>query len=155
MKRILVLALALTLLLLCACNENTVPVYTPTEVEAPTESTAPPETTEAQGETVYTPKGERLIHLSQNYYMGDKYYIANNTLDFYDPKEDRSRPFCSKKNCPHVDENCNAWLGLNADGLFFAVDGDLLYCVVGNTNKVGNHTDLEFYTMKCYILTMI
>ncbi len=153
MKRFFILTLAMALLLLCACDGTRVPVYEPSDTELPSQtedSSIPPDTTEHQPIYTVTPIKEmgRLLRLTRFHYFGEQYCSSSNKIQGYDPELDKWQTLCTKENCPHVDENCNAWLGLDSNGLYFAVEDDMAYCVYGTSNQGSSYLlDMEFFTL--------
>lgn len=146
MKRTLVLILALNLLLLCACDGKKVPAYEAPSTQAPS-STEPTEPVSISTDLSYVSAGEPMLRLTRYYHYGERCISAFGKLQSYDPQLDKWQDLCDKENCPHADENCNAWLGLDVNGLYFAEKGNTLYCIYGTTNDYGNLTDLEFFTL--------
>ena len=147
MKRILVLILVLSLLLLCACDRTKVPPYEAPPEEVPTSSEAPTAPSATSTALTYEPTEENMLRLTRYYHYGERCISAFDKLQSYDPQLDKWQDLCDKENCPHADENCNAWLGLDVNGLYFAEKGNTLYCIYGTTNDYGNLTDLEFFTL--------
>ena len=149
MKRVFILTLVL-MLLLCACDGTKVPVYEPSDTELPSqtqESSTQPDTVESQPSIIYSPVEEELLRLTRFYYFGEQYCSPSDKMQGYDPELDKWQTLCTKENCPHVDENCNAWLGLNCNGLYFAVEDNMAYCVYGTQNISGYLLDMEFFTL--------
>lgn len=147
MKPILVLMLVLSLLLLCACDGIKVPVHeaASSETTASSEASVTPATTSTA--LTYEPTGKNLLRLTRFYHCGEEYVSAFDKLQSYDPQLDKWQTMCNKENCPHVDENCDAWLGLDVNSLYFAAEEGIAYCVYGPANDYGNLTELEFFTL--------
>lgn len=150
MKRFFALLLLLVLLL-CACDGTKVPVYEPSEGERTSqteESSVPVQTTENPQAYLHSPSGEKLLRLTRFYSFGEQYCTSGNTLQSYDPELDRWQTLCGKENCPHVDENCNAWIGFDFNGLYFAVEDNMAYCIYGTSNQGSSYLlDMEFFTL--------
>lgn len=149
MKRVFILTLVL-MLLLCACDGTKVPAYEPSDTELPSqtqESSTQPPATETPAANIYSPVEEKLLRLTRFRYFGEQYCSPWDKLQGYDPELDKWQTLCTKENCPHVDENCNAWLGLDSNGLYFAVEDNMAYCVNGTQNISGYLLDMEFFTL--------
>lgn len=160
MKRIFLLVLTLSLLLLCACDGSTVPVYdSPSVMPPPTEEVHASETLPLKiavddssfisdlSEVTTKGKDDTILRLMRQFYVGADGLWANpETLSIYDRQRDCFTSGCQKKNCPHVDENCGAWLG-DSNGLYFAVKDSTAYVASGTPDNFGSLLDLKFFTL--------
>lgn len=164
MKRILPLLLII-LLLLTACGES-VPAYTaPSEELILTESTLPSEEltlTESTPPTVTpeinSPDSAELTtypaDLSAVRLEGDAaragdavYFLYDPLLRRYDMAEGKITVCCNKKNCPHYDENCDAYVAEDTNGIAFGIHDGKAYFVGGAQNEYGELVSLSFFSL--------
>lgn len=161
MKRILPLVLLLTLLL-CACGKATVPTYSQPQTSEPPaseESTLPTEPssdeTEASLPTLGTaealhtcPADASMVRFTRfNALEGDTIYEAYGFLCAYDMIENRAEVCCTKKHCPHADDNCNAYIAEDMNGYIFTVRDGTAYFIGGELNPRGDLTELKFFAI--------
>lgn len=162
MKRILPLLLVL-ILLLSACGES-VPAYSaPTgdpdaPSEEPTLSETLTESTEAvplpplsdPTEITTYPADTGIVHLTKYLSVaGDAIYILNgNFLQRYDMEEGTVSLCCSKKHCPHFDDNCGAYVE-NYNWTYLAChDGKLYLALCSAIDDYGfGIGSLRFYSV--------
>lgn len=161
MKRILPLLLVLVLLL-SACGES-VPAYSAPEdtgatSEAPTISETPTESTEAvpppalsdPTEITTYPADTSIVHLTKYLSVaGDAIYFLNgNFLQRYDMEEGTVSLCCSKKHCPHFDDNCGAYVE-NYNWTYLACHDGKLY--LAGCSAIDNYGfgigSLRFYSV--------
>ena len=161
MKRVIPFLL-LILLLFTACGES-VPAYTaPTgETDVPSEESTLTEPTTESTEAVPTPSlsdpseittysadltAVRLGRDSAR--TGDAIYLLNGAfLQRYDMADSKLTVCCNKKNCPHYDENCDAYIAEDINGIVFGIHNGQAYFAGGAQNDCGEWVTLSFFSL--------
>ena len=161
MKRIFPLLLVV-LLLLTACGES-VPAYSaPTgETDVPSEESTLTEPTTESTEAVPTPSlsdpseittysadltAVRLGRDSAR--TGDAIYLLNGAfLQRYDMADSKLTVCCNKKNCPHYDENCDAYIAEDMNGIVFGIHNGKAYFAGGAQNDYSEWVTLSFFSL--------
>ncbi len=82
-------------------------------------------------EKAQSPYGQSLMAVSETGY----YYIIDNILYFYNINSDINMPLCSKSNCKHKDNSCDAYVNsINAELADFSCN-----CMEGKLFYYNNH----------------
>lgn len=165
MKRVIPFLL-LILLLFTACGES-VPAYTaPTwETDAPSEESTLTEPTTESTEAVPTPSLSDPTELTtypadltavrlgrDSARTGDAIYQLHCEpsgffLYRYDMADSKLTVCCNKKNCPHYDENCGAYICEDGNGIVFAVQNGKAYFAGGAQNDRSEWVTLSLFSL--------
>lgn len=161
MKRVIPLFLVI-LLLLTACGEA-VPAYTaPTwETDAPSEESTLTEPTTESTEAVPVPSLSDPTELTtypadltavrlgrDSARTGDAIYrLYGAFLQRYDMADSKLTVCCNKKNCPHYDENCGAYIAEDMNGIVFGIHNGRAYFAGGAKNNSGEWVTLSFFSL--------
>lgn len=161
MKR--VIPFLLLILLLCTACGEAVPAYTaPTgEVGVPLEESTLTEPMTESTEAVPVPSLSDPTELTtypadlsavrlgrDSARTGDAIYLLNGAfLQRYDMADSKLTACCNKKNCPHYDENCDAYIAEDMNGIVFGIHNGKAYFTGGTKNELGELVTLSFFSL--------
>ena len=139
MKRLFISLIMLALL--SGCYADRLPTYELPEVSESSRSSADEPIALQTNSSLSLPTGKEMLRLRQNKFaLGQDRYLLDEVLSKYDPELDRWLPLCNEERCNHYDESCPAWFGVSDTPRFFALRGQICYCVELNTDNA-----LHFY----------